>query len=583
MASLPRAATTTGSGSTDNSDMPPSSEERSERPALARGKSFRRASSATPGRAAGYGRLSSVNDNAGAPTQRAALPRAGTFRAVTSGPPTEDQQPLQLRTSRASLPRGHTFRAPRSPAVVSDAELATARGPQASGGLSNSGSKKPAVPRRSLPRAGTFAYGGALRTAKSVEEEQQEARARAKAANDADIFKRVPSDLTADAKAVCGMCGNCGGGGSKSMPPWAPERLERMSPSERESVMRKFRAKEELGRLDRELRDKQHKDRMQQEERENEEIRKRAEAQMKEAELNAAAGLAGKLEKLEPDEEVDALEAAVARVEAALVDAEDTAVAADSDTTAGDGEGDNTAAGPLEEDDNSLNAKRADSVFLEDVVQTRRPIRRGQGRMSPVAPKPDDDSDALDAALNDSILSSGSMNLNVGDDGPSPQSVKRDRQYQRIEKPSLENTLALHSVDLPFENDRTSSPPSKRTQDCPSDEVCDHGEDAATCMQCDLLEQKVQDLEEQLKVLREVVELSNRNTSGADEEQESAENARKTTWRTRVMDAYFGSNKNGATSSERARLKTEVDALRKATDFLFAKLQEADQRSHNTH
>lgn len=90
------------------------------------------------------------------------------------------------------------------------------------------------------------------------------------------------------------------------------------------------------------------------------------------------------------------------------------------------------------------------------------------------------------------------------------------------------------------------------------------------CGHCDVFEEKVKDLEEQLGVLREVVRMC------GDEEEDgnsSGGGKKPKTWKDKVMSAYFG----GVGVNEKARLKQEVDALRKATDFLFQKLQNGDK------
>lgn len=103
------------------------------------------------------------------------------------------------------------------------------------------------------------------------------------------------------------------------------------------------------------------------------------------------------------------------------------------------------------------------------------------------------------------------------------------------------------------------------------------------CAQCDDLEARVVDLEEQLGVLREVVKISaddsdTKRVSDAgslDEAMKGKHNHNKN-WKDRLVNTYFGAN--GNTVAERAKLKAEVDALRKATNFLFSKLQESDEK-----
>jgi hypothetical protein len=97
---------------------------------------------------------------------------------------------------------------------------------------------------------------------------------------------------------------------------------------------------------------------------------------------------------------------------------------------------------------------------------------------------------------------------------------------------------------------------------------CGHAGGNGSCPSCEVLEFKVRGLEEQLAVLRGVVEMSGH---------EAGAPAKKTnSWRSKMLNVYNG-NSGGVSANERARLREEVEALRKATDFLFAKLQEADQ------
>lgn len=131
----------------------------------------------------------------------------------------------------------------------------------------------------------------------------------------------------------------------------------------------------------------------------------------------------------------------------------------------------------------------------------------------------------------------------------------------------------LETVDLGTDKSRSNSRESRRRSRSSLS-----GEDASAsvkdwkgrrgrglyeqCGQCDELEGKVKDLEEQLGVLREVVTMCG---SGEGVEQEK----KPKSWKDKVISAYFGSS----VETEKQRLKQEVDALRKATDFLFQKLQ----------
>lgn len=92
------------------------------------------------------------------------------------------------------------------------------------------------------------------------------------------------------------------------------------------------------------------------------------------------------------------------------------------------------------------------------------------------------------------------------------------------------------------------------------------------CAQCGELEGKVQDLEEQLGVLREVVSMRGDGSERGEDGKSSEDDKKPKTWKDKVISAYFGGST--VSNSERSRLRGEVDALRKATDLLFQKLQQ---------
>lgn len=92
------------------------------------------------------------------------------------------------------------------------------------------------------------------------------------------------------------------------------------------------------------------------------------------------------------------------------------------------------------------------------------------------------------------------------------------------------------------------------------------------CGFCEKYEQKVVDLEHQLDVLREVVKLCSFNEEASKKEQEEMQRSLKKnkSWMGKIANAYYG---HSASAGERSRLKEEVEVLRKATDYLFQKLQ----------
>lgn len=153
----------------------------------------------------------------------------------------------------------------------------------------------------------------------------------------------------------------------------------------------------------------------------------------------------------------------------------------------------------------------------------------------------------------------------------------------------------LESVDLGTElgSQRSGSRTSKRRSRSGSTGEGEFGEDISAaveergegkkkgrgrrldddCAQCGELEGKVQDLEEQLGMLREVVSMCGDGSErGEDGKGGTHEDKKPKTWKDKVISAYFGGSAVG--NNERGRLRAEVDALRKATDFLFQKLQQ---------
>ena len=104
---------------------------------------------------------------------------------------------------------------------------------------------------------------------------------------------------------------------------------------------------------------------------------------------------------------------------------------------------------------------------------------------------------------------------------------------------------------------------------------------AVDCADCDHLEERVKDLEEQLGVLREVVKVSgggdpavSANSDSLDLESAASKGKKKVAWHERVLGTFVGA----PPGSETARLKDEVGALRKATNILFEKLQNSDAK-----
>lgn len=99
-----------------------------------------------------------------------------------------------------------------------------------------------------LPRAGTFAFGSG--SAPAVGAVASSDKVFLSDHSDGSINENAGAD-----KRSCGMCSSCGQG-LKAMPPWAPERMKLLSPLERAELEREMQHKEEMGRLEAELRKK---------------------------------------------------------------------------------------------------------------------------------------------------------------------------------------------------------------------------------------------------------------------------------------------------------------------------------------
>lgn len=99
-----------------------------------------------------------------------------------------------------------------------------------------------------------------------------------------------------------------------------------------------------------------------------------------------------------------------------------------------------------------------------------------------------------------------------------------------------------------------------------------------SCAFCDSIESKMESLEQQLEVLREVVKLCTHNEQELQRERAlSSEKSlkRSKTWIGRIPNPFNNAgHSSSASASTRIKLREEVDALRKATDILFQKLEE---------
>lgn len=101
-----------------------------------------------------------------------------------------------------------------------------------------------------------------------------------------------------------------------------------------------------------------------------------------------------------------------------------------------------------------------------------------------------------------------------------------------------------------------------------------------SCAFCDSIESKMESLEQQLEVLREVVKMCTHNEQELQRERAlSSEKSlkRSKTWMGRIPNPFNNAGQSAsasASASTRIKLREEVDALRKATDILFQKLEE---------
>lgn len=300
-------------------------------------------------------------------------------------------------------------------------------------------SSRPASVR--LPRAGTFAFGQ-VKPTPVVEPVPEKEVSRVASSDDVDMEKRS-----------CGMCSSCETG-LKAMPPWAPERLALMTEEERGAVRREMQHKEELGRLEAELR----KTRV-------------AEQQAVSARLQARR---------------ERLQGAELEVE---------------------------------------------SVASESICESEEERRR----------LPSDEFDELES------VDLGAEDVILGKN----KSRRRGRS---------QNQFSVDELDVDNEDDIGSTVNVKRKEVPLLDR----------CPRCDDLEDKVSNLEEQLDVLKEVVKICGHNDAmgNADVEEDAARKGKG--WMGKIASAYYGSS---AAASEKTRLKAEVEALRRATDYLFEKLQ----------
>lgn len=335
-----------------------------------------------------------------------------------------------------------------------------------------------------LPRADTFAFGARSDPSPSHGQTYNNKRPSIRISNNTqpvmamvdtvqalDQEERGKEKDKADSAKKCGMCGNCRTG-LKALPPWAPERLKEMNEEERATTTAEFRAKQRMGKLDKELREERLK-----------------------------KGLTAK------------------------------------STRRGRG----------------ING--GDGLRRTDGAADRG--GRGRGRRAHVTKGRGDKGGVIDG---------------VGGDMDADTFVENDDDRD------IDDDTVVDSSDEDDEVDerRVRGRGKDQREDLIVDVLGIEDENDDDCGICDSLEGKVESLEQQLEVLREVVKLCSHNEAELQKERVEADKSlkRSKTWIGRIANP-FQNAANATAASERSKLKEEVDVLRKATDFLFQKLEES--------
>lgn len=303
---------------------------------------------------------------------------------------------------------------------------------------------------------------------------------------------------------VCGMCGNCGEG-DKAMPPWAPERLAKLSSEQRNIVLMDMRAKEEGGKLARELR-----------------LRQLELAQMSMGNGNGNNGQGN------------------------------VSVASSIDTMPISGVTPPKRRPPLKRQSTRLSAVLAPGNN-SDARRARAAARAARISEMETVSNVTPNSTLAGQSNNDTNNINGSLSDDEDDDSGALNLGVKIVSMDSAEKSELEELGAVSS---------TASSRSRSSDDC---------------SECDALENRLKDLEEQLGVLRNVVKASSPTHPRAS----SLDGGKKTAWHERVLGTFAGA----PPGSETYKLKEEVGMLRKATNTLFSKLQDADTKraGNNNH
>lgn len=360
-----------------------------------------------------------------------------------------------------------------------------------------------------LPRAGTFAYGTETTT-------ETHTPITAPPQITSQVRRASSTDKLGRQQRVCGMCSSCGGGGIRSMPPWAPERMKTLTPQQRMLVEMDLQQKEERGRLEAELRKK-----------------RLADAQAMTARLEKRRSR--QIPELVVDTEEDSDPGSKnEKSEYAHVEAEKSEIL----------DGDNVDVAPR------IDVEDLDMVDLSGAEVEKKANRNNTD-------------EAQNGITKQDLHHTPLMNERDKEKGKNIEPVKQNNSNPDVS--SDEDSLVVPGiVELNDEGDKENDWKKSTIEDC---------------NQCDDLEGKVKDLEEQLDVLREVVKMCAEQDEKERESRESSneggvqlqrEKRKGKTWMGKIASAYYGSS---TAANERNKLKDEVDALRKATDLLFKKMQ----------
>ena len=362
-----------------------------------------------------------------------------------------------------------------------------------------------------LPRAGTFAYGTETTT-----NTETNTPISTPPQISSQVRRASSTDKLGRQQRVCGMCSSCGGGGIRSMPPWAPERMKTLTPQQRMLVEMDLQQKEERGRLEAELRKKR---------------------------LADAQAMNARLEKRRSRQ-----------IPELVVDTE-------------------------EDSDPGSKTEKNEYVHSENEK-----LQKVDEIKSDVAPRIDvEDLDMVDLSGAETEKKGNGNNVDKVQNGNKQHDrdhIPLDNERNKEDKKDVEQMKEINQTAENLSDDDSLVVSGIMVLSDEDDKENDRKKSTLEdCNQCDDLEGKVKDLEEQLDVLREVVKMCAEQDEKESESKESSnesgvqlqrEKRKGKTWMGKIASAYYGSS---TAANERNKLKDEVEALRKATDLLFKKMQ----------